>query len=279
MKSMPFPLLGGRVRPGMITENLARNLNLKLDVRETTSKKKAWENVKSQIDLDRPVALKLDCYHLDYFTQKFHFAAHYVAMYGYDADYAYLVDTAQQGQNTKSPLRNLELARAEKGPMSSKNLSYTIAPGGAAADLPVVLRRAIIENARDYLAPPIQNISYKGIAKAAEELPKWYRSAKDSNHHLRNIALFMEKAGTGGALFRNLYRDFLKECTDILKSAEIERACQSFVEIARLWTDVAGCLHQAGKANDLSQLEQACKLLVELSIREKAVMEKLTKLA
>jgi len=33
---------------------------------------------------------------LDYFTNKIHFAGHYVAMYGYDETFAYLVDTKQQ---------------------------------------------------------------------------------------------------------------------------------------------------------------------------------------
>jgi len=38
---------------------------------------------------------------LDYFTNKIHFAGHYVAMYGYDETFAYLVDTKQQGCEMK----------------------------------------------------------------------------------------------------------------------------------------------------------------------------------
>jgi Domain of unknown function (DUF4872) len=34
----------------------------------------------------------------------------------------------------------------------------------------------------------------------------------------------MEKAGTGGALFRNLYRDFLKECYELLKLEKLKQA-------------------------------------------------------
>ena len=33
----------------------------------------------------------------------------------------------------------------------------------------------------------------------------------------------MEKAGTGGALFMNLYRDFLKESYQLLKVEEIKK--------------------------------------------------------
>ena len=45
MKSMDFPFIGGRVKPMTLTRNLARNLNLDLEIKETTSLKKAWNNV------------------------------------------------------------------------------------------------------------------------------------------------------------------------------------------------------------------------------------------
>ncbi|MFG3527507.1 DUF4872 domain-containing protein [Streptomyces sp. NPDC047917] len=38
---------------------------------------------------------------------------------------------------------------------------------------------------------------------------------------LPQAALMMEKAGTGGALFRNLYRDFLAECTNLLDRSHL----------------------------------------------------------
>ena len=122
MKSMEFPFIGGRVKPDALTENLARNLNLELTVKETSSGQKAWENVKSLIDNGQVVGLKLDCFHLEYFSRPFHFAGHYTALYGYDNENAFLVDTKQQGGKVKTTLKSLALARSEKGPMSSKNL-------------------------------------------------------------------------------------------------------------------------------------------------------------
>jgi len=53
MKFMDFPFIGGRVKPMLLTENLARNLNLELDVRETSSLKKAWFNVATCIDANK----------------------------------------------------------------------------------------------------------------------------------------------------------------------------------------------------------------------------------
>ena len=161
MKTMDFPFIGGRIKTDLLTQNITRHLSLKLNVRETSSLKKAWENVKENIDSGIPVGIKLDCYHLDYFTNKFHFAGHYVAMYGYDENNAYLTDTIQQGGLVKTSLKNFELARNEKGPMSSKNLSYTIEATNKKYDLKKVIIQAMGNNAKNYLNPPIQNISYK----------------------------------------------------------------------------------------------------------------------
>jgi hypothetical protein len=239
MKTMDFPFIGGRVKTDLLTENICRNLNLKLDVKETSSLKKAWNNIEEPISKGQVVGLKLDCYHLDYFTSKFHFAGHYVAIYGYDDKYAYLIDTDQQGREVKTTLQNLELARNEKGPMSSRNRSYTIEQVEELPELNPTIKKAIFNNAKEYLNPPIKNISYKGILKTATEIKKWFKSSKDIKNEFQTSARLMERAGTGGALFRNLYRDFLEESSKRTGIMEIENAYREFIQIAKLWTDIS----------------------------------------
>lgn len=129
-KNMGFPFLGGRVRPFDLTRNLATRLGLELLVQETTSPRRAWENVVAPIDAGHPVGLQLDSYHLDYFTSKVHFGGHVVAMYGYDDRDAYLVDTDQQGGTVSTSLTSLAQARAARGPMTAKHRSFILtAPG------------------------------------------------------------------------------------------------------------------------------------------------------
>jgi Butirosin biosynthesis protein H, N-terminal len=84
MKSMDFPFIGGRVKPDRLTVNIAKNLGLKRMAYETSSVVKAWQEVKHLLDDGKAVGLKLDCYHLEYFTHPIHFAGHYVAILGYD---------------------------------------------------------------------------------------------------------------------------------------------------------------------------------------------------
>ena len=272
MKTMDFPFIGGRIKTDLLTQNITRHLSLKLNVRETSSPKKAWENVKENIDAEIPVGIKLDCYHLDYFSNKFHFAGHYAAMYGYDENSAYLVDTLQQGGLVKTSLKNFELARNEKGPMSSKNLSYTIEAANKKYDLKKEIMQAIGNNAKNYLDPPIQNISYKGILKTSKEIIKWFKRSKDVEGDFKTTAMLMEKAGTGGALFRNLYRDFLKESYQISKIEEIKESYEMFVDIARLWRAVSKLFIKAGDTKDIEYIYKASEILVEISDKEKKAM-------
>lgn len=273
MKTMNFPFLGGRVKTDLLTQNIAKNLNLKLTVKETSSVQKAWDNVKELIDKGQAVGLKLDCFHLQYFSRPFHFAGHYAAIYGYDNENAFLVDTKQQGGQVKTTLKSLALARAEKGPMSSKNLYYTLSKTDKKFDLKSSIIRAIRNNANDYLNPPIANISYKGILRTSTEIIKWFKLSKDIETEFKTSAMMIEKAGTGGALFRNLYRDFLKESYDLFKLDKLKLAYESFIEIAELWTSVSKLFDKVSQTRDFKYIQQASDILIAISDKEKKTME------
>lgn len=276
MKPMNFPFIGGRVKPDVLTKNIARNLHLELTVKETSSQQKAWDNVKKLIDEGQVVSLKLDCFHLEYFTRPFHFAGHYAALYGYDTNHAFLVDTRQQGGLVKTSLKSLALARAEKGPMSSKNLYYTLRKTDKAFDLETAILTAIRNNATEYIHPPITNIGYKGIAKTSAEIIKWFQTSKDIENDFKTTAMLMEKAGTGGALFRNLYRDFLKDSYDLLKLDTLKAGYEAFIEIASLWASVSGLFEKVSETKDFTYIQQASAILKTLSEKEREAMTQLT---
>lgn len=276
MKIMEFPFIGGRIKPDFLTRNVTKNLNLHLEVQETSSTQKAWSMVRDLLNAKKIVGLKLDCFHLEYFKSPIHFAGHYVAIYGYDSEFAYLVDTLQQGSLVKTSLHSLALARNEKGPMSSKNLFYTIAATGEPFDLKRCVIGAIQRNVQDYLNPPIANIGYKGILKLSSEIKKWFKNSVNIERDFCTTAMLMEKAGTGGALFRNLYRDFLKESFQLLHSDIISKAHQEFIQIADHWQKVASLFDRAGKTAEYKYIEEASGLLRVLSEQERNAMTMLS---
>ncbi len=275
MKSMDFPFIGGRIKPDALTKNICQNLNLTLSIKETSSTRKAWQQVVQHLEAGKLTGLKLDSYHLDYFSNKIHFAGHYVTLYGFDKDFAYLVDTQQQGCLVKTSLKSLELARNERGPMSSRNRSYTIGKNEPLPDIDLAIKTAIHHNAQDYLNPPITNIGYKGIKKTAKEIVKWFNRSEDIKGDFQTTAMLMERAGTGGALFRNLYRDFLLESFEKLKMDELKLVHEEFVGIAKLWTRISQLFELAGETEDIKHIHEAAEILLDLSERERISMGKL----
>ena len=273
MKFMDFPFIGGRVKPLELSKSLAKNLNLDLEIKETTSIKKAWGNVAENIKNGKAVGLQLDCYHLDYFTKKIHFAGHFVAMYGYDDEFSYLIDTKQQGGIVKTTLENLEKARNEKGSMSAKNLMYVLTKNDNGFDIKKSIEIAISNNVNEYLNPPIKNIGYKGILKTSVEIKKWFKNSKNIEYEFSTTAMLMERAGTGGALFRNMYRDFLKESYEITDNKSYEKAYLAFAEIADLWTEVSGLFDKASQTKDIEHINEASDILENLSEMEYSAMK------
>lgn len=269
MKTMDLPFIGGRVKPDLLTANIAKNLGLKLTTSETSSTTKAWQQIKQQLDEGKAVGLKLDCYHLEYFSHPIHFAGHYVAILGYDDQSAFLVDTAQQGTEVVTSLESLARARNEKGPMSSRNLSYIIEKQGELVPLEDAIVAAIRSNAQAYLNPPIKNLNYKGIEKASHEIIAWFDRSKDIKTEFATSAMIMERAGTGGALFRNLYRDFLKEVYELTSNASIGEAHEAFIDVAKSWSEVIALFEKVAETGDRAYIIQASEKLQELSQKEK----------
>ncbi|MET9591548.1 BtrH N-terminal domain-containing protein [Streptomyces sp. NPDC006516] len=277
-KNLDFPFLGGRVRPFELTRNLAGRLGLDLQVQETTSPRRAWANVTAHIDAGRPVGLQLDSAHLDYFGSKVHFGGHVVALYGYDGHRAHLVDTAPHGGAVSTDLAGLARARAARGPMTARHRSFTLTAPGTMPPPESRIVPAVTACAAAFLAPPIANLGHRGIEKAGKLVPTWLRRTDDPRRDLPQAAFLMEEAGTGGALFRNLYRDFLAECTQLVDDEHLRTGHALYTEAATLWTQAAALIAAAGESGDEQDLVRAGAVLRDVSRVERDAMRALVRL-
>ncbi|WP_018656349.1 BtrH N-terminal domain-containing protein [Actinomadura flavalba] len=278
-KNLDFPFLGGRVKPFDLTRNLAARLGLDLRVQETTSPRKGWDNVAAALGDGRPVGLQLDSAHLDYFSSKAHFGGHVVALYGYDDEVAHLVDTAAQGGAVTTTRTGLADARAARGPMTARHRSFTLT---ATPDAPAPHDRiipAITACADAFLHPPIANLGHRGVQKAATLVPGWLERTDDPGRDLPQAARLMEEGGTGGALFRVLYRDFLAESLTVVDSRHLRAGHDLYAEAAPLWTEVAALITRAGESGDAACLRRAGTVLHDLSRIEHDAMRALSRLA
>ncbi|WP_432514867.1 BtrH N-terminal domain-containing protein [Kineococcus sp. SYSU DK001] len=271
-KAMDFPLLAGRSKPMALARTLAAHLGATLHVEETTSTRKAWQNLTGALDAGRPVGLQLDSHHLEHFTSKVHFGGHVVAAYGYDDTHVHLVETAQQGGAVSVSRASLERARAERGPMTARNLSFTLTAAGDRPPVGDVVRAAAGRTARAFLDPPVANLGHRGIEVAARRVLTWLDRDGDPRPRIATAAALVERGGTGGSLFRALYRDFLGECADLTGDDAFARAHGAFQEIAPLWTRVSEHLAAAADDGEAHHLADASAVLRELADREREAM-------
>ncbi|GAA2257494.1 BtrH N-terminal domain-containing protein [Streptomyces indiaensis] len=275
-KQMPTPFIGGRVKPDRLTAQITRTLGLRLTVRETSSEKRAREQLLQDLDSGTVVGLKLDRYELDYSTDDYRFAAHYVACVGHDGDRFALVETRPLGLRWASG-ESLARARSARGPMSSRNLSFTIAPpDGPLPDLAEAARRAIRTTAETFLNPPIANLGFKGMHKAADLMPGWIDDLASPREALVEMATIMEEGGTGGGLFRTMWADFLAETADLTGTAAFSDLSDAYRLVSGNWTRVAQLLHEAGTTSERAPLEQASKLVHALAQEERRLMRRLS---
>lgn len=273
MKSMEMPFIGGRCKPDALTIQLAQNIRLRLSVWESSSIKKSEEALLDCLNKEKAVGVKLDCYYLEYFRNAPHFAAHYVAMYGYDEHEVFLIDTQAQGTHVKTSWESFRKARAAKGPMSSKNLFYTLDKNCDPLDIVKAAKQALQRNAISFLHPPIQNIGFRGIASMEKSFLQWTRNSENAYDTFGTLAMMMEKAGTGGGLFRKLYRDFLMECDSYMHHSKLTKAIQLFDQSAHAWTNFAIHLEKIGISRSEKQLQDTLGILPEIAAIEKEAME------
>lgn len=276
LSSLPLPFVGGRVKPFEVTLALARNLGLSIDESQTTSKKKAWDSLVRALGEGRPVGLQLDCFYLDYFDRAPHFAGHFVAAYAVDTERVWVVDTRQQGSQQTVSRQSLEAARHARGPMAARARQWTLRAEKRRPLPPESVVKAIRGTAASFLRPAFGGASFRGMEKLAKSLPGWV-DAKPADRAL--AATLMERAGTGGALFRNLYRDFLSEAIDLLPQRKPLRAARdAFSASAGCWTRIAELIALSAESDTESALLEAASLCRTAARIERSAMEELAQL-
>jgi len=155
--------------------------------------------------------------------------------------------------------------------MAAKARAWTIARPNRTTTLDVATRKAIRANAKQYLAPAFKGASHLGIRKLAESLPRWLEMAKHPADDLALAALLMERAGTGGSLFRNFYRDFLSEAREHLAGARarLTQAQALFADSAREWVAIAASIESSGKTGEAAPLHDAaqrCRRVADIEV-------------
>ncbi|MFX1261731.1 MAG: BtrH N-terminal domain-containing protein [Promethearchaeota archaeon] len=253
MKMMPYPIVGGMNRsdcrkfPGILGKAATR-LGGDFESILTKSIKKAHMFLKDTLKQNQPGLVCVDMAYLDHLLtgEDDHFGEHNFLIYGIDEpnNKAYISDRFHG--TAEMALTQLQKARAsEYPPFPAMNQMVRFSFPETLAPLENIIPDAIRENADALLNPPISNVGVKGIMRWSKELtkyPKMFPNPRNLVHALVMHFVYIETGGSGGAIFRQIYSDFLQEAGTLMNSDPMLRGAQEFRDIVEMWRDVANGL-------------------------------------
>ncbi len=250
MKQLPVPFVGGMNggRFPTILGIAVDRLGGQWSVLKSSSVKRAHEQLKGVLRENIPALVCVDIGFLDYLSLggDDHFGMHTVLVFGIDEarNEAYISD--RFSTPITIPLTSLQQARASNfHPFPAVNKLMTVQMPEHLTSLESIIPMAIRENAGFMLNPPISNMGIKGILRWKKELLKYPTIMPHSNLLVQALCehyVYIEVGGSGGALFRRIYSDFLAESSTIMKDKLLRDASKEYRKISQMWSDLAKML-------------------------------------
>ena len=293
-KALPYPIISGRTKPLDFENTLAKNIGIKISVNKTSSTKKAFVGIKDLLDYNKPVMLYVDMACLSYLNmpKDAHFGGHSLVVYGIDEvkEIAYVSD--RDGTDNpldvngkilnndfyKVPLDELANARNSKhGPFAAQNKWLDFDFNGFNSVTTEMIHKALNKNLEELLHPPIKNLSIAGIEKFAKAILKWkdFEDAKLRGSAINSFFMIDERGGTGGAAFRCMYADFLKEASLICNSKTLESLSNEYLEITKYWNKLGLNLWKLYETCDRNLLIEMSECLKTITSGEYDVLQKM----
>jgi hypothetical protein len=256
MKQMPCPFVGGLNGKDInLFEAPLRNLGGSAElVKQTTSRKISFNQAKEILKEGRPFIPFVDMAFLPYFFREDapypnesagHFGGHTLVVYGIDekADVVYISDRFLK-PNTLTINQFMDAHSSAFPPFASKNKKVIIHPPRKNIDLIKCIKKAIKENAEMMMNPPISNLGLQGILKFKKMVgTTWLNfSADKMMFSLYMTYIYNATGGTGGALGRNMYCQFLREAQKYIEDSNLIKATELYEQAANAWNAVASSL-------------------------------------
>ncbi len=234
--NMEAPLFIGGKQGSIINDSMAcRILGLNIAFETFSSPDVAWVSSKKWLDQDIPLGLQVDMGYLSYFNWKeeMHFGGHFITLIGYDEEKNLTFIFDREFDDVKEVSMN-ELKKARSSRFGhrflrphNKQFNILKRSDGKKPPLPKAVKLALQKVTRQVLSPSMNYHGIPALRLFAKSIPKWDVILKGDMKHpyinkivpkasttLEMMYGLIETMGTGGAIFRNIYSNFLKELLD-----------------------------------------------------------------
>lgn len=265
------PFIGGRANVKNFFQDLGKRISVKIEVKTTTSEKKAERTLLEKLMRREPVMVYGDMGLLPWFDlpEGYHFGGHTFVVCGYDGKDTVLgsdIDQKASGLKKGSyyPITLEQLGKARNSPYKPfppKNayLEFDFATYHPPREEDI--NSSINQTVSSMLKPPITNFGIKGIRRSAKEITKWpdLFNDKELRLNLYSIYIFIEIGGTGGGCFRYMYSRFLREAAKITSNKALEEVASVIFETGKLFSELGQLFEDAEKATDIRERISAAK--------------------
>lgn len=269
-------------RGSYLEANFCDALDIHMEVTSTSDDGAAWRHLRGCVERGELVMIDTDMFELPYMVQRLklsgglHFGGHKALVVGYDAT---LGTVALADYAWKSPQQvSLSVLQAARG--SKLGVSC---PGNACFrfyfpdELPCIshaIRIALNCFVNQMRRPYLHYNGLPAVIRFCRQVTKWNRimGAEELQNNTGMAAFMLEKAGTGGGAFRNLYSRFLEESAEVFHSPLLRRASGVYRDLATRWREVAALLAEAAACPSAGIYRDsgmaATRLLTEVAEKE-----------
>ncbi len=282
----PIYLVG---RGPTLTEQLCDRLGIGHELRCTDDPAEGWTWVRDELDDGRPVLCWAEMAELPYLRVTMRMSRHDIVVTGYDtaAGTVTIVDNDREQPQTIG-LDDLARARSAQGfPMPTRHACYRLRFPEQLPEIAPVAAGACIEAAAGLgegvglprpVAASVLASGTHGVRTFVDDLEGWddLFCPDELARALTALRVFIDKAGTGGALFRRLQWEFLTDLADQIPTPQASAARDGYARVAEAWSAVAAATRGDDRAGArLSKVRAAAAGLPELEANGEALLREL----
>ncbi len=249
-------------RGNEMEDDYLTRIGAKFVVQSTDDPDAGWALVTDEVDRGRPVMVWADIGELPYLRVRLHMSRHDIVIVGYDDEQqvAYVIDN-DRDTTQLVPYDNLRRARSSVGfPTPTRHTTYHIDWPDRLPDLPSIASSALAASAafmrRGTMAEPAPHVAtaevecsgLKGVQFFADDLRHWPTLFDDDalTAALFGLGAFIEKAGTGGGLFRALQARGCQTIAELLRDDAAADAAAAAVRASEAWSALATAATNVG---------------------------------
>jgi len=262
----PLYLVG---RTAGLERDICDHLGIDLDLRRTDDGDEAWRWLREELDGGRPTMVNADILELDYLRVKLSNTMHDIVVTGYDEDEGVaLVADNDRDEIQRCTLDSLARARGSQGfPGPSHHATWVMRFPRRLPEPRAVLERALARASANMLEEGEslggagQGSGLEHLERLAESYGRWPETFGERlPRALKGLWVFIVKAGTGGAMFRSLQAEFLREFAELLGDRRVAAAASAYEELAGQWLALAEAAHEGDHAGGLAPMEAIARL-------------------